>query len=230
MAALGAVKMTSISERWRHGPLRPLRERGGVRFRLWAPAHREVSLGLESCDKALPMSPTADGWFEIFAPRCEPGERYRFVLSDGRRIADPASRFQPDDVHGPSEVVDPSCYAWVHDRGSRPRDEIVLYELHVGAFTKEGTFAAAAQKTKDLAALGVTAIEIMPIGDFPNRWNWGYDGVFPFAPDGYGAPDDFKALVDTAHGHGVSILLDVVQSLRPRKMRNTGSPSSTSTG
>jgi maltooligosyltrehalose trehalohydrolase len=157
------------------------------------------------------MSPAGDGWFEVFASGCGAGERYRFVLSRGRRIADPASRFQPEDVHGPSEVVDPSSYAWVHDWGSRPWDETTLYELHVGAFTKEGTFAAAAQKAKDVAALGVTAIEIMPVGDFPGRWNWGYDGVFPFAPDtSYGAPDDFKALVDTAHGHGVSVLLDVV--------------------
>ncbi len=127
-------------------------------------------------------------------------------------MPDPASRFQPWDVNGPSAVVDPCAFEWSDDawRG-RPWREAVIYEMHVGAFTPEGTYAAAQPRLADLAKLGVTAIELMPLADFAGRRNWGYDGVLPFAPDAaYGTPEDLKRFVAAAHGHGLMVLLDVV--------------------
>ena len=160
----------------------------------------------------LAMEPVGEGWHELVTDRARPGTRYRFVLPDGMRVPDPASRYQPKDVHGPSEVVDPATYAWNDgDWRGRPWEEAVVYELHIGAFTPEGTFQAAIGKLDHLVALGVTAIEIMPIADFPGARNWGYDGVLPYAPDGsYGRPEDLKALVDAAHARGLMVLLDVV--------------------
>lgn len=158
------------------------------------------------------MAVRADGWHETLLPRAGAGTRYRFVLPDGRCVIDPASRFQPDDVHGFSEVVDPYSYQWTTEnwRG-RPWYEAVLYELHIGTFSEAGTFRGAIEKLDHLAGLGVTAIEIMPIADFSGRWNWGYDGVLPYAPDSaYGRPDDFKALIDAAHRRGLMVILDVV--------------------
>ena len=140
------------------------------------------------------------------------GSRYRYQLQDGFRVPDPASRFQPDDVQGPSVVVDPAAYAWRHVawRG-RPWEEAVLYELHVGAFSAEGTFDGLRRRLDYLADLGVTAIELMPLSDFAGTRNWGYDGVMPFAPDAaYGSPDDLKRLIDEAHGRGLMMFLDVV--------------------
>jgi malto-oligosyltrehalose trehalohydrolase/4-alpha-glucanotransferase len=183
---------------------------GRVRFRLWAPPHRDVQVELDG--EAVGMRPVGEGWHELVTDRARAGTRYRFVLPDGLRVPDPASRYQPEDVHGPSEVVDPAAYAW-HDAGwsGRPWYEAVVYELHIGAFTPDGTFRAAIGKLDHLVALGVTAIEIMPIGDFPGRRNWGYDGVLPYAPDSsYGRPDDLKALVVAAHARGLMVLLDVV--------------------
>ncbi len=183
---------------------------GRVRFRLWAPPHREVQIELDG--ETVAMQPVGEGWHELVTDRARAGTRYRFVLPDGLRVPDPASRYQPEDVHGPSEVVDPAAYAW-RDAGwsGRPWHEAVVYELHIGAFTPEGTFRAAIGKLDHLVALGVTAIEIMPIGDFPGRRNWGYDGVLPYAPDSsYGRPEDLKALVEAAHARGLMVLLDVV--------------------
>ena len=187
------------------------RKDGTVRFRLWAPTHAEI--GLEFDDREpLSMRPMREGWHELVTDRARPGTRYRFVLPDGMRVQDPASRYQPKDVHGPSEVVDPATYAWNDaDWYGRPWEEAVVYELHIGAFTPEGTFQAAIGKLDHLVALGVTAIEIMPVADFPGARNWGYDGVLPYAPDGsYGRPEDLKALVDAAHGRRLMVLLDVV--------------------
>ncbi len=185
---------------------------GEVRFRLWAPAETEVTLVNEVTGERESMTRLRGGWHECTTGRFAAGARYRYERGNGLRVPDPASRFQPEDVHGPSEVIDPNAYEW-HDsdwRG-RPWHEAVLYELHLGTFTPEGTFAAAAGKLDYLAELGVTAIEIMPVADFPGRWNWGYDGVLPFAPDSsYGRPEDFKALVDAAHQRGIMVLLDVV--------------------
>jgi len=184
----------------------------GVRFRLWAPAQDRVHLEIEGQPQLLPMTAGPDGWHELVTARAGAGSLYRYVLHDGRRVPDPASRFQPRDVHGPSEVIDPASYRWRSQNWpGRPWGEAVLYELHVGAFTGEGTFRAAADKLDYLRELGITAIEIMPVADFPGRCNWGYDGVLLYAPDSsYGRPEDFKALVDAAHARGIMVLLDVV--------------------
>ncbi|HEY0330057.1 MAG TPA: malto-oligosyltrehalose trehalohydrolase [Rhodopseudomonas sp.] len=183
---------------------------GGVLFRLWAPSQSEVALVLEA-DAPRTMHRTDLGWHSLLVPDARPGTRYRFRLADGLEVPDPASRYQPEDVHGPSEVVD-AAFAW-SDRGwrGRPWEEAVVYELHVGAFTAEGTFAAAIERLDYLAELGVTAIELMPVAEFPGARNWGYDGVLLFAPDAsYGRPDDMKALVDAAHARGIMVFLDVV--------------------
>ncbi|HEY2256975.1 MAG TPA: malto-oligosyltrehalose trehalohydrolase [Variovorax sp.] len=187
---------------------------GGVHFRLWAPAMEQVVLewarGNEWEDAAMQRS--ADGWHDATLAAARAGDRYRFRMPGGLRVPDPASRRNPDDVHGPSEVVDPGAYAW-RDAGwiGRPWQEAVVYELHIGCFTPEGSFAAAQTRLAELAALGITAVELMPIADFPGRRNWGYDGVLPFAPDaGYGTPEELKRFVETAHGLGLMVLLDVV--------------------
>jgi maltooligosyltrehalose trehalohydrolase len=187
---------------------------GGVRFALWAPALAAVVLdyGLDGDTEWHPMARGADGWHRLTLPGARAGNHYRYRLPDGQRVPDPASRFNPADVHGASEVIDPNAYVW-HDgswRG-RPWNEAVIYELHLGTFTPEGTYAAAQNRLSALAELGITAIELMPLADFPGRRNWGYDGVLPFAPDAsYGRPDELKALVDTAHGLGLMMLIDVV--------------------
>jgi malto-oligosyltrehalose trehalohydrolase len=158
------------------------------------------------------MSALGEGWYELSVNGAGAGTRYQFVLPDGLRVPDPASRFQPDDVHGPSEVVDPAAYRWQDEEwNGRPWHEAVVYELHVGTFTAAGTFRGAIERLDHLAALGVTAIEIMPVADFPGARNWGYDGVLLYAPDSsYGRPEDLKALVDAAHARGLMMLLDVV--------------------
>jgi len=183
----------------------------GVRFRLWAPRQAAVQVALEG-GATHAMTAKGDGWFEAVVPEAGPGTRYRFVLADGLAVPDPASRFQPEDVHGPSEVIDPTAFVWSDTewRG-RPWEEAVIYELHVGTFTQEGTFRAAIERLPALRALGITAIELMPLADFPGQRNWGYDGVLPFAPDSsYGRPEDLKALIAAAHEAGLMVLLDVV--------------------
>lgn len=190
----------------------PRLEPEGTRFRFWAPKADRVTLELVQDGRRLPMAPADDGWHRLIVGGAGPGTLYRFVLPDGLTVPDPASRFQPGDVHGPSEVIDPAAYRWTATgwRG-RPWQEAVVYELHVGTFTPKGTFRAAIDKLDHLVALGVTAIELMPVADFPGRRNWGYDGVLPFAPDAsYGRPEDLKALIDAAHARGVMMMLDVV--------------------
>ncbi len=179
-------------------------------FRLWAPACRAVSVELDDGERreSIEMAPRDGGWFDLTAP-FGAGTRYRYRLDGGEAVPDPASRFQPDGVHGPSEVIDPGAYRWRHDdwRG-RPWHETVLYELHVGAL---GGYRGVQQRLGELAALGVTAIELMPLSSFPGTRNWGYDGVLPFAPTAaYGRPDELKALIDAAHGLGLQVFLDVV--------------------
>lgn len=184
----------------------------GVRFRLWAPGASCVSLRLIGQSDPIQMTSQPRGWFEVEVPGSGPGDLYRFILDDGTEVPDPASRFQPHDVEGPSEVVDPRGFGWT-DLGwtGRPWEEAVIYELHLGTFTPEGTFRAAAEKLDHLAELGITAIELMPVADFPGRFNWGYDGALLFAPDAsYGRPEDLKALVDAAHRRGLMVFLDVV--------------------
>ncbi|HEX7115931.1 MAG TPA: malto-oligosyltrehalose trehalohydrolase [Steroidobacter sp.] len=185
---------------------------GAVRFRIWAPAQREMKLRLDSQHDALTMRPLDDGWHELVTHEARVGSRYSFLLESGIEVPDPASRHQPEDTRGPSEVIDPRAYEWKERawRG-RPWESAVLYELHVGAFTPEGTFRAVIDKLDHLVDLGVTAIELMPVADFPGRWNWGYDGVLLFAPDAsYGRPEDLKALIDAAHARGLMVFLDVV--------------------
>ena len=184
---------------------------GTTQFRLWAPAAVAVELVLPGQGRRAPMRTVGQGWHELVTEAAA-GEAYRFVLPDGRRVADPASRCQAADADGPSLVVDPDSYRWHHDAWpGRPWREAVIYELHVGTFTPAGTFAGVAGRLPYLADLGVTAVELMPIADFVGARNWGYDGVLPFAPDrAYGTPDDLRALVDRAHGLGLMVLLDVV--------------------
>jgi maltooligosyltrehalose trehalohydrolase len=186
---------------------------GSVRFRLWAPAAKSVALSLENVNtRPLPLTPTGQGWFELTTSQARAGSLYRFDIDGKIMVPDPASRFQPHDVHGPSEVIDPAAFGWTDDhwRG-RPWEEAVIYELHVGTFTPEGTLRSVEQKLDYLRDLGITAIELMPLSDFPGARNWGYDGVLPFAPDSsYGLPEDLKRLIDSAHAKGLMVFLDVV--------------------
>ncbi|MBB3173598.1 maltooligosyltrehalose trehalohydrolase [Endobacter medicaginis] len=192
--------------RTQHGPL-PLGD-GLVRFRLWAPAQDRVGLELDGHDHA--MVAHDDGWHTLDIAAA-PLARYRFVLGDGLRVPDPASRFQPEDVHGPSQLRDPGTWRWRNEWAGRPWGDAVIYELHVGTFSEAGTFLGAIEHLDALAALGITAVQIMPVSDFSGARNWGYDGVLPYAPDSaYGTPDDLKALVDAAHARGLMIFLDVV--------------------
>lgn len=194
-----------------------VRADGRVRFRLWAPAARKVSVRLLERSGAaapleLPMQSAPGGWFSLETSAARTGSRYRFIIDDAMPVPDPASRFQPDDVHGASEVIDPAAWPWQdpHWRG-RPWRDSVVYELHVGTFSRAGTFAGVLDHLDYLADLGVTAIELMPVADFPGARNWGYDGVYLFAPDSrYGRPEDLKALVDAAHARSLMVLLDVV--------------------
>jgi maltooligosyltrehalose trehalohydrolase len=184
--------------------------RGGL-FRLWAPGANTVDLLLDG-HAAQAMAATADGWFEAASDQVRAGSRYRFRIDGELEVPDPASRSNPDDVHGASEAVDPLVFEWADGQWQgRPWHQAVLYELHVGTFSPEGTFAGVESRLDELAALGITAIELMPIADFPGRRNWGYDGVLPFAPDAaYGRPEDLKRLVQAAHARGLMMFLDVV--------------------
>jgi maltooligosyltrehalose trehalohydrolase len=190
----------------------PTLESDAVTFRLWAPSHGVVSLELDGVDELIPLQRQPDGWHQCTTVRARAGSLYRFVLPGGLRVPDPASRFQPRDVHGPSEVTDPSGFSWSDgDWSGRPWEQAVIYELHVGAFTPAGTFRAVIDKLDHLQRLGVTALELMPIADFPGGRNWGYDGVCLFAPDSsYGRPEELKALIDAAHQRRMMVLLDVV--------------------
>ncbi|HET7670009.1 MAG TPA: malto-oligosyltrehalose trehalohydrolase [Burkholderiales bacterium] len=183
---------------------------GGVRFRIWAPAAKTVELAI--ADKMKPMQRQADGWFELVDGDSGPGTLYKYRIDGKHLVPDPASRFQPQDVDGPSEVIDPSRYEWkTQGWRSRPWTEAVIYELHVGTFTPEGTYAGVISKLKNLKDVGITAIELLPLSDFAGKRNWGYDGVLPYAPDSvYGRPSDLKALIDAAHEAGLMVFLDVV--------------------
>jgi maltooligosyltrehalose trehalohydrolase len=182
----------------------------GVRFALWAPTARDVRLVLDNTEQSLTTD--QDGWYRHVSPEARPGSRYGYRIDGSLVVPDPASRFQPDDVHGLSLVVEPQSYEWSDTTwAGRPWEETVLYEVHVGTATPEGTYAGLMDKLETLRDLGVTAIELMPIAEFPGQRNWGYDGVLPYAPDAaYGTPEDLKRLVDRAHELGLMIFLDVV--------------------
>jgi maltooligosyltrehalose trehalohydrolase len=189
-----------------------LQAQGGVHFRVWAPAAREVAVELDD-GRSSALSPEQGGYFSGLIKDAAAGSRYRFRL-DGREPAlpDPASRFQPERPHGSSEIIDPANFAWTDgDWRGVPQEQLVIYELHPGTFTPEGTWAAALQHLPALVELGVTCIEMMPVADFPGRFGWGYDGVDLFAPTRlYGRPDDLRRFVDRAHALGLAVILDVV--------------------
>jgi malto-oligosyltrehalose trehalohydrolase len=185
---------------------------GGVRFRLWAPNAREVSLRIEGAGPpAIPMVAEPSGWFSLTTPIAGPGTRYRYVV-DWNTVPDPASRYQPEGVHGPSQVIDPTEHGW-SDLGWRGRswEEIVLYELHVGTFSETGDFAGAIRHLDYIRELGATGVELMPVAEFPGGRDWGYNGAFIYAPASrYGGPEELKRLVGACHARRLAIFLDVV--------------------
>lgn len=186
-----------------------------TRLRLWAPAAARVELGLADAAGTLrwhPMAAADAGWFELARDDAGPGTRYCFRADGGLPVPDPASRCQADDVHGPSLVVDPTAFTWSDgDWRGRPWEDAVFYELHVGAFSPGGDYIGVIEHLDHLRRLGVTAIELMPVADFPGARDWGYDGVLPFAPDTrYGPPEDLKRLVQEAHARDLMVFLDVV--------------------
>ena len=187
---------------------------GGIRFHLFAPGRDRVLLRLDMRNggrgPARVMERDAEGWHWLDCPGCEPGDRYQFDL-DGLLVPDPASRFQPDGINGPSQLVDLQAYDWRCPWRGRPWREAVIYEVHVGTFSETGDYAGVERRLEHLASLGVTAIELMPLAQFAGERGWGYDGVLPYAPHHtYGRPEQLQHLVDAAHAHGLMVLLDVV--------------------
>jgi maltooligosyltrehalose trehalohydrolase len=187
----------------------PKLTKDGVHFRLWAPAAKRVDLLLE---KPHALMRGDDGWFFADIADAKAGTRYKFRIDDEIDVPDPASAFQPEDVFGPSEVIDHAAYPWrATDWRGRPWEEAVIIETHVGAFTQDGSYRGMIEKLDHLVQTGITALELMPLADFAGKRNWGYDGVLWYAPDSaYGRPEDLKALIDEAHLRGLMVFLDVV--------------------
>lgn len=186
---------------------------GSTHFRVWAPEPRQVFLRIEEGARVrdVRLESDGDGYYAALAEDVGAGTRYRYVL-DGDSLPDPASRYQPEGPFGPSEVVDPSTYQWEHvlSKGAELTGQVIS-EIHIGTFTREGTWRSAVEKLPLLADVGITTVEVMPIFDFPGRFGWGYDGVFPYAPaHQYGTPDDVRMFVDRAHAAGLGVILDVV--------------------
>eukprot|EP00475_Leptophrys_vorax_P021405 TRINITY_DN29136_c0_g1_i3.p1 TRINITY_DN29136_c0_g1~~TRINITY_DN29136_c0_g1_i3.p1 ORF type:complete len:247 (-),score=3.40 TRINITY_DN29136_c0_g1_i3:46-705(-) len=188
---------------------------GGVHFRVWAPKVKSVTVVMETEQTTFELEPEIDspGVFSGFSELANAATQYRFRLGDAEKpIPDPMSRFQPDGPHGPSQVIDPSTFQWTDNEwcGSRPESQII-YEMHIGTFTPEGTWHAAAEQLPALAELGVTLLEVMPVAEFAGQFGWGYDGVNLFAPTRlYGSPDEMRSFVDRAHALGIGVILDVV--------------------
>jgi maltooligosyltrehalose trehalohydrolase len=185
---------------------------GKTRFKIWAPKCKSIRLKLKGRRTLLELEAVGEGWHRLDVDGVKAGALYKYVLPDGSEIPDPSSRHQPHDVHGFSEVIDPKDFAWTDvDWRGRSWEEAIIYELHIGTFTEEGTFRAAMAKLDHLVALGITAIQIMPLADFYGKFNWGYDGAMWFAPDSsYGRPEDLKAFIDAAHRRSLMVFLDVV--------------------
>jgi len=191
---------------------------GGVHFRVWAPKSERVELQLSegaefssASTKLVEMKQEEQGYFSASVPKATAGMLYKFKLKEGL-FPDPASRFQPEGPHGPSQIVDHREFTWTDDKWRGvPRDGQIFYEMHIGTFTPEGTWAAAMEQLPELAQLGITAVEVMPVAEFPGRFGWGYDGVDLFAPTRlYGTPDEFRSFIDRAHSLGMGVILDVV--------------------
>lgn len=183
-------------------------------FVVWAPLHESLAVQLSECggDRAVPLDPLGGGYFATQVAGLASAPSYRFVLPDGTALADPASRWQPDGVHGPSRGMNPSDFAWsADDFHVAPLSELVIYELHIGTFSDAGTFDGAIDQLDDLVELGVNAVEPMPVNAFPGTRNWGYDGAFPYAvQESYGGPLGFQRFVDACHARGLAVILDVV--------------------
>jgi maltooligosyltrehalose trehalohydrolase len=182
----------------------------GVRFRLWAPGAEQVDVIIEG--RPFAMQRLSDGWFGHSEPSAGSGTRYFYRIDGGREVPDPASRFQPEDCEGPSEVIAPHEFSWEDEAWQgRPWRDVVFYELHVGTFSARGDHAGVVEKLAYLRDTGITAVELMPLADFAGRRNWGYDGALAYAPDSsYGRPEDLKRLVQAAHRIGLMVFLDVV--------------------
>jgi maltooligosyltrehalose trehalohydrolase len=186
---------------------------GRCEFTVWAPRVQKAMVKIVAPSKhILPMERDEWGYWRSVGEGAFPGTLYLYLLDDSKERPDPASSFQPQGVHGPSQVVDHSSFVWADGHWCGvPMEKMVIYELHVGTFTPEGTFAAIIGRLKDLQRLGVTAIELMPVAQFPGERNWGYDGVHPFAvQNSYGGPEELKRLVDACHRQGLGVILDVV--------------------
>jgi maltooligosyltrehalose trehalohydrolase len=187
---------------------------GSTHFRVWAPTPRDVALVIEDANgkhQEVALTNDGEGYFTALVPDVGPGRRYWYRL-DGRLFVDPASRFQPDGPFAASQIVDPSLFRWrdASWTGITMRGQ-VFYELHVGTFTRAGTWSAATEHLERLKGVGITAVEVMPVSEFPGRFGWGYDGVCPYAPyHVYGTPDDFRTFIDRAHHLGLGVILDVV--------------------
>lgn len=210
--AIGRPSVDDTPAAWRP-TLGAWADEDATRFRVWAPAPRSVDLVVAG-EAAAPerMARDQHGYWELRTADVRTGDRYWYRLDGDRTLPDPASRFQPEGVHGPSEVIDPRAFAWT-DLGwmGTSLQHLIIYELHIGTFSPAGTFAGAAARLDEVARLGATAIELMPVAEFPGERNWGYDGVDLFAPSrAYGTPDDLRSLVDAAHALGLAVILDVV--------------------
>jgi malto-oligosyltrehalose trehalohydrolase len=191
---------------------------GGALFRLWAPGAQKVDVHLtpssaaQPMERTLPMTRQADGWFAVQSKEASAGDLYQFMIDGKQIVPDPASRCQASDIHGPSVLYNPDKYSWQDaEWQGRPWEESVIYELHTGTFSPEGTFKGVTRRLDYLVELGITAIELMPIAQFPGNFNWGYDGALLFAPCSlYGKPEELKELIDCAHQRGLMVFLDVV--------------------
>ena len=183
----------------------------GCRFRVWAPEKQTISLKLQDHDKPIPMIRDPTGYFQIDVPKVGKGVRYQYQI-DNTLYPDPASMYQPEGVYGPSEIVDHAAFRWSDETWCpKPLNQLIIYELHVGTFTPEGTFEAIIPRLSDLIELGINAIELMPIAATSGTRNWGYDGALPYAVQNtYGGPDGLKKLIDACHSKNIAVILDVV--------------------
>jgi maltooligosyltrehalose trehalohydrolase len=190
----------------------PQPEKRGTHFCVWAPDYSSAQVVFEDLRKPVPLASQAHGYFSGYVPDVQTGTRYKYQVDDQEPWPDPASRYQPTGPHGFSEVIDSAAFSWSDDAWSGiDLAGQVIYELHIGTFTNEGSWKAAAEKLSYLHETGVTVIELMPVADFPGKFGWGYDGVQPYAPASiYGTPDEMRQFVDRAHGLGIGVTLDVV--------------------